>query len=320
MAIIAGIDEAGYGPVLGPLVVSGVAFRVPDEQYDGCLWDTLHNSCTAKPDRSGRRLAIADSKVLFRSRNGPAMLERAALVMLTVAGKRPATWLELLRALCGTVGDQLAEYPWYRDRDFPLPFHPEVGDIATRANGIKRDLALGGAEFIGAFSEPILTAAFNRMVSTTRNKAVVLLGRVLSLIDRMMKRANGERIRVSVDRLGGRQYYREALMTAWPAQRLHILEESETRSAYRIERSSAAAEIEFCTGGEQLHLPVALASVYSKYVREMFMAAFNGYWSKAKEGLKPTAGYYTDAQRWLSDAGDEIERMAIDRSLLVRDR
>jgi len=68
LAIVAGIDEAGFGPLLGPLVVTGVAFRVPDSQTHRCLWDTLSETCTRPPDRDSRRLAVADSKQLFRGR------------------------------------------------------------------------------------------------------------------------------------------------------------------------------------------------------------------------------------------------------------
>ena len=41
MTIVAGIDEAGYGPWLGPLVVSAAALRVPPELAEVDLWKTL---------------------------------------------------------------------------------------------------------------------------------------------------------------------------------------------------------------------------------------------------------------------------------------
>ena len=34
MGLVIGMDEAGYGPNLGPLVVTGVAFEVPDDRLD----------------------------------------------------------------------------------------------------------------------------------------------------------------------------------------------------------------------------------------------------------------------------------------------
>ena len=33
MPIIAGIDEAGYGPTLGPFVLSNVVVEIPDEYH-----------------------------------------------------------------------------------------------------------------------------------------------------------------------------------------------------------------------------------------------------------------------------------------------
>ena len=63
---------------------------------------------------------------------------------------------------------------------------------------------------------------------------------------------------------------------------------------------------------------MALASVYSKYLRELFMHVFNGYWSGQQPGLEPTAGYYTDAQRWLKDAAPSLRRLNVKTDLLVR--
>ncbi len=321
MAILAGIDEAGFGPLLGPLVVSGVAFRVPDDHLDRCLWRTLRSSCTATPKNARQRVVVADSKQLHRSRGGLERLsglERAALVMLTVTGDSPRTFRALLNRLSPGATDQLDHYPWYAGRSMALPLSGRVGDIPTQANAVRRDCMEHNVTIHGVYSEPLLEGHFNRLVKNTRNKAVVLLGLALRVIDRVIQSAGDERIRVCVDRLGGRIRYREALTTAMPGYELRILEESPTRSAYRMVRTSRVCELEFVTGGEGRHFAIALASIYSKYLRELYMYLFNAYWTGQVAGLRPTAGYYTDAKRWLSDVSTELDNRSIDRSTLVR--
>lgn len=320
MALLAGIDEAGFGPLLGPLVVSGAVFRVPDCQLDHCLWDTLRATCTATPDRSGRRLAIADSKRLYRPPGGLSRLERTALVMLAVGGIRPPTWRVLLDRLAPGASEQLDRYPWYAGTDVSLPLADGVGHIGTQANAIRRECTEQGVSLAGVFCEPLPEGHFNRLVRDTRNKSVVLLGLALRVVDRIMQSASGERVRLHADRLGGRRHYRDALMTAMCGYDLQILEESEARSAYRLVRTPRICEIEFVTGGESRHLPIALASIYSKYVRELYMHVFNRYWSGQIAGLRATAGYYSDARRWLNEAAAELTRRSIDRTMLVRQR
>lgn len=321
MAILAGIDEAGYGPILGPLIVSGVAVRVPDDRLDQSLWTTLRESTTSAVTRSGgRRLAVADSKKLFRGKSGLAPLERAALVMLAAAGRQPRTWRGLLKVLAPGVCGQFDAYPWYARSDFRLPIDDGVGDVALQANAVRRDCQQGGVELLGVFCEPLLAGAFNRLVKNTRNKAVVLMGLALRVVDRIMRLAPNERVRVCVDRLGGRRHYRDVLMTNLPDYELHIIEESADRSAYRLTSSSRVCEVEFAVKSEQRHFCVALASVYSKYLREIFMHAFNEYWAGQLKNIRPTAGYYTDARRWLADADGAIVHAGIDRSILVRNR
>ena len=68
MAVVAGIDEAGFGPKLGPLVVSAVTLRVPDERKDDCIWKILRSSCSRKVRKNARRLVVADSKQLYHNR------------------------------------------------------------------------------------------------------------------------------------------------------------------------------------------------------------------------------------------------------------
>lgn len=320
MAILAGIDEAGFGPTLGPLIVSGVAFRVPDDRIGLCLWDVLQQTCTREVRHGARLLAITDSKRLYQPAKGLTLLERAALVMLAVGGKRPATWRELLDEIAPAAGEQLAQYPWYADADVGLPVSSDVGDVPTRANAVRRNAKARCVEPLGVFAEPLPEGQYNRLVAATRNKSVVLLGLALRVVDRIMRAAPDEHVRIHVDRLGGRKRYRESLTTALPGFELQIIEETDVRSAYRLIRSPRVVEIEFGTKGDSRHFPVAAASIYSKYLRELYMHAFNRFWCDAQPGLKPTAGYYVDAKRWLAEAAPAIDRLSVDRALLVRSR
>jgi len=320
LAIVAGIDEAGFGPLLGPLVVTGVAFRVPDSQTHRCLWDTLSASCTRTPDRDHRRLAVADSKQLFRGRADFSALERPAMVMLAAAGQRPRNWRALLETLAPNAAAALEDYPWYSGRNIDLPLCDGVGDIGTRANAVRRNMAEERVELLGVFAEPVLEGQFNDLISKTGNKAVAMLGTVLRAIDRILRCDPNPRVRLCVDRLGGRVHYREALQTAFPEYDLQILEECPERSAYRLVNSTRVCRVEFVAGGENRHFAIALASVFSKYLRELYMHVFNDYWSEQVTSLRPTAGYYTDAKRWLSDASAELDRLGIDRATLVRQR
>jgi hypothetical protein len=65
-------------------------------------------------------------------------------------------------------------------------------------------------------------------------------------------------------------------------------------------------------------MPVALASIFSKYIRELFMRLENQYWLHFIPGLKPTAGYYKDAQRFLSQIAHVKQREAIHDDILIR--
>ncbi len=320
MAIIAGIDEAGYGPTLGPLVVSATVFRIPDDKINESMWEILSASCSTATKKKTQKLVIADSKKLYSKSSGIAPLERTALVMLSAIGKQPTSFREYLDVVSPNTTPELVAYPWYADASFDIPISEGVGDITTRANAIKRDCNQQGVQLLGVYCAPLLEGAFNQIVSRTHNKAAALIGLVLRLISKIMRKGRDEHVRICVDRLGGRQRYRETLNTSWPAHALSIVEESPQRSAYHLSHASETVDIEFTTKGEDHHLPIALASVYSKYLREMCMYAFNTYWSSQLPGLKPTAGYYTDAQRWLVDTNNTIDLLGIDRNMLIRQR
>jgi hypothetical protein len=74
--------------------------------------------------------------------------------------------------------------------------------------------------------------------------------------------------------------------------------------------------IHFRPEAEDAHLPVALASMTAKLVRELAMARFNRYWCLRMPELKPTAGYTLDARRWLEEANGVVREE--EREVMVR--
>ena len=83
MPWVVGIDEAGYGPNLGPLVQAAVAVRLPG--HDPAGWDTLKPHVRRCCDPDDGRLLIDDSKKVYAGGNGLAELELAAMAVTMAA-------------------------------------------------------------------------------------------------------------------------------------------------------------------------------------------------------------------------------------------
>ena len=77
---------------------------------------------------------------------------------------------------------------------------------------------------------------------------------------------------------------------------------------------------DFLRKGRVQCLPVAAASMLSKYLREMLMRRFNAFWKIHVPDLTPTAGYYNDGLRFLRDIQAKRSEMQIVDDFLVRSR
>jgi len=88
-----------------------------------------------------------------------------------------------------------------------------------------------------------------------------------------------------------------------------------------VTTDAGTLDLHFLAKGESHHLPIALASMVSKYLRELFMRLLNRFWAeRVGDRLVPTAGYYTDGQRFLADIDQALAAMNVDRRLLIRSR
>lgn len=327
--IQAGIDEAGYGPVLGPLVVALTAFDVDDAEAPVDLWGRLRRAVLRRPGRrEGPRLPVADSKVLHQG-GRLHVLERTALAFSSAAhgGAAPCTageWLSRHAATSLTV--PWRDYAWYRDLDelaLPLAARPDA--VAAAAERLAETTAAAGARPVALTVAPLLEAEYSRRAERLDNKAAVLFDLNVRLIEAFVVDAPAGRapVRVLCDRHGGRRQYADVLGEAFPMTAVRVLREDTRASAYRIGGGLAGArplDVEYRPGGEREGMEVALASIFAKYTRELFVEQLNRHFVGRVGSLRRTAGYYVDGLRFVG----ELERNGAltrgERARLVRSR
>ncbi len=322
MALIAGIDEAGVSPVLGPLVVSGAVFEVPEAHRRDSLWGVLTGCVSRKVSRRRRTIAIGDSKKLYVS-GGPRgiePLERGVLAMLATCGIHPASLRSLLEAVCPACLEFVDGYPWYGG-DLELPRSITAMSARLSGNALAHSFRRTGIRLVHLQGHPVFAGQFNRRVASTGNKATMLFGYTAErILEAFALCPTGQGMQIHVDRQGGRRRYLEVLQRILPGARLRIVEETDRTSRYEISHEGRAAEVVFAVGAEQTQLPVALASMLSKYVRELFMELLNGYWRGHAPEIEPTAGYSQDGNRFYRQIRPVAARLGIAHDLFYRCR
>jgi hypothetical protein len=78
--------------------------------------------------------------------------------------------------------------------------------------------------------------------------------------------------------------------------------------------------LHFAVGADKRFLPVSLASMESKYLRELLIHNINRYFLSFHSELRPTAGYWKDGLRFIDDLKVNIPDLNIDMDQLVRSR
>lgn len=314
MTIVIGTDEAGYGPNLGPLVVAATAWRI--------------EAAPAAAEGAVSRLASrvvktvvatgplwGDSKQIYRAGSGFAALEQGVLVGLLVAERSlPADWPALATTLGGIAPPpSLLHGEWQRLAGLPLP--READAQACRGIATTAAAALAGeqASLVAMVSRAIYPGDFNALLDRGLNKSDILSQTTLDLAAALRAEFSDEPAVIWCDRHGGRKSYAALVARHFAAPLVQTLEETPSCSAYLIASvgpTAPATQIEFRVGGES-RLPVALASMTAKYVRELAMQAFNEFWSERVPGLVATAGYPVDAGRWRAAAADAIRAAGV---------
>src|SRR5579885_1938925 len=174
MPWVVGIDEAGYGPNLGPLVQAAVAVKLPDEDEAG--WEALRPAVRRAGEKDDGRLLIDDSKRVYAGGAGLARLERGVLAPLALA--EPTFAQVLRRTALPWVHEELPREIWFDPADpSPIAADPAVlrSDLARLADG-------GQLPFGPAHAAVVPAPRFNRAVAESGSKATVLTAGLVELM------------------------------------------------------------------------------------------------------------------------------------------
>jgi ribonuclease HII len=305
---VVGIDEAGYGPNLGPLVQAAVAVHLPDDDPAG--WESLKPLVRRCHEPDDGRLLIDDSKKVYTG-GGLEALERSVLVLAPIC----MDVAELVRKTTSVLGqNELAEEPWFDGKELlPLTTTRE-GWWAEFTGFGERSQDAPATFMMEALITP--TLRFNRVVAECYSKSAILGRGLVELVSRMEQVLRLGQNKTSpflflCDKHGGRNYYAAMLQQAFPDGWVVAEVESAAESRYRVELLERPIQITFKPRADAESVAVALASMLAKYLREVCMKQFNRFWAKHVPGIEPTAGYPNDAKRFYAQIQAAMEKLGL---------
>ncbi len=275
--IIVGIDENGLGPLLGPLVTTAVSLELKRYRPD-------HHA------ELGRTLGIDDSKATAGF-GQMALAEGLALALIEqLTGTLPTDIDALLEAL-------LLDAPAALRTPCPSGSRPQCWSIAIplpcfggeveAGREVLRKLAKAGLRPLHVRSALACTGSLNTLLRKGQSRIEV----DLELMERLVLDARGqvaEDVRAVCGMVGGIRNYL-AKMRHLPLRGVAKARAPSPTLAFDVQ---GVGHVRFEIDADTNHMPVALASMVGKYVRELAMERQNRFYRQHDESLAEVSGYH----------------------------
>jgi hypothetical protein len=332
MGYLIGTDEAGYGPNLGPLVITATVWSVPDGVGGDDLFARLRGvirNGREKTNASTDLPGFADSKVLYTPSKGLKQLERGLWAAWELLGWQPRRWRELWERLAPETRREFELRPWYRDYDAVVPCDFSFGEDRAGNSAVSEGFCRAGVTLCDIRSRVVFPDEWNTLLEIHDSKGAALSHLTLELIVKAMQFSeiqhsafniqHSPSVSVLCDKHGGRDHYLPLLYHFFPEQPIEVRCEGRAESVYRFGPAGCKIEFRFRARAEST-LPAALSSMVSKYLREQAMRPFNRFWSLHVPDLAPTAGYPQDARRFKQAIDARQRELQIEDRVLWRNK
>lgn len=293
MKHIVGIDENGLGPVLGPLVVTGISAECADPE----CW----------------LAGIKDSKSLFISgnRNSFSRMEQINLSLFqAVFGRAPDSPEDFLGKIGG--GNRCAEKQPLCWQGFSRRMVFSSGLTSGEAV-VALDRWMQENRF---FIRDIRThiscpRRLNELFSQGYSKHLVDFLGFAEIIKKLAK----EDAEIWAGKIGGMKNYLAFLRYGFPEYKTTTLQETPACSSYLLTNRHRRLKIGFHLDVEKVSVLACLSSIVGKYVRELFMESIN----QALGNRKRVSGYRDVRTRsFLSRILSRPDRLGVPLDCLIR--
>ncbi|MBK8169752.1 MAG: hypothetical protein IPK60_05355 [Sandaracinaceae bacterium] len=290
---VIGADENGLGPLLGPMIATAVIIET--DSYDQMalreLGLTLSITDSKKTSAFGR-MKFAESLVL-------AVAERlSGTVPTNVDEFVRAFSVDAFEALSAPCPESTRAHCW--GEAMPLPCYDGDIDLGRRALDA---LEAGGVTLRGAKTRVICVQKLNEAHAAGINKLQLDLHSFEWLLEEL-RAHSPEDVLAICGMVGGLRKYTE-YFTRFAARGASIIEEEQGRSAYQV---PGVGKVAFEIDADDWHLPVALASLVGKYVREILTDRQNRFYRRHDETLERVSGYRDPRTKKFIHASKKLRR------------
>lgn len=277
--LVLGADENGMGPRLGPLIASAVTLEVSGYRRSALC-------------ERGLRLGLTDSKQ-SGGFGRMALLESVALALVEAAhGIRPESADALLDCVAPTLRAALrTACPDATTASQCWSINPRLpafgGDLAEGARRVQALSGRSALRIVDVQSRLVCAGLLNQKKALGQNKLEVDLELFEELVAHSSTRHGGPLLAIC-GMVGGIRDYRSRFRR-FAEERVHSLPGRRGQCRYRID---SVGEMRFEISADARHLPVALASMLGKYIRELSMHRIGEFYRAQVPELPLASGYH----------------------------